>query len=70
VAGTKSRYSIGNIIAAVMVMIVCGVLAVYAMFDDSSTRIGRNSEFVTAFGALGVVIAAGIVIIGIRSRRR
>ena len=68
-AGTKSRYSIGNILGAVMVMVLSGALAVYAFYDESSSRIGRNSEFVMALGVVGVLVGAGVVIAGIRSRR-
>jgi hypothetical protein len=70
VAGTESRYSVGNIIGVVLAMVLCVALALYAISDDSTGRIGRNSEFVTVFGVLGALWMGWIVIKAIRSRRR
>lgn len=68
--GTNSRYTIGNIVAAVLVMVFSAGLAAHAITTESSDRIGRNWQFVTALGVLGVFLAGGAVIEGIRSRRR
>lgn len=68
-AGMNSRYSIGNIVGVVLVMLFSAGLAVYAIFDDSTHRIGRNSEFVTVLGALGALWMGWILIKAVRSRR-
>ena len=68
--GAKSRYTIGNILGAVMVMVFSAGLAAHAITTESSDRIGRNWQFVTALGVLGMFVGGGVVIQGIRSRRR
>jgi hypothetical protein len=69
-AEVNSRYSVGNIVGVVLVMLVSAGLAFYAIYDDSTSRIGRNSEFVVAFGVLGALWMGWTLIKAIRSRRR
>ena len=69
-AGMNDRYSVGNIIAVLLVMMFSAGMVVYAIFNDSTDRIGRNWQFVVVLGVLGVLWTGWTAIKGIRSRRR
>lgn len=68
-AGTNGRYTVGNLIGVLVAILLCALLAGYALFGNPTNRIGRNAEAVAVFGVVGIIVGLWYLVKGIRSRR-
>ena len=69
-AEPSERYTVVNIIAAILATLFGAALAFYALFGEPTGRIGRSWQFAALTGVVGAIACGWAVVKGIRSRRR
>lgn len=68
--GPTDRFTVVNILAAVVVTLVSAGLGYYALSGHATGRMGRNPHTAVIIGVFGTVVGSWTVVKGIRSRRR
>jgi hypothetical protein len=70
VAAPSDRFTVVNIIAAIVATLCCAALAFYALFGEPTGRIGRSWQYAALTGVVGAIACGWGAVKGIRSRRR